>query len=241
MNSYSPNLKTLNREKRHLAFRIIILVSLTLILMLVPDSISPALPGQFFKRFTLLHLFWGLWMIYMTIKLLPFLKLHNRSENRQFAAFFRPCANMPGKEHIRRLLRKSNLKAIKSAVAWLVLTAFIGIMRRLQVIHERGLVILTGIFYVCDLICVIYYCPFQHLLMKNSCCNSCRIHNWDAIMMFTPMAFVNSFFGISLFAVSALIFILWELRCNLFPERFFPCSNANTRCDACPDHLCKIR
>lgn len=241
MHAFTPNMKTLRRQKRYLAFRILMLSILVLIVVLMPGSMSPVMPGQFTAGFSPLHLFWGMWMAYLITKLLPWRALHNRSEFRQFAASFKARIPYPGADVIRQHVRKANLQALKSAAAWLALTFVIGLMRRLHVIQERGLVILSGIFYVCDLICVIYYCPFQHLLMKNSCCNTCRIYNWDAIMMFTPMAFMDSFFGLSLFAMAALVFLSWEIRFFLHPERFLQITNANMCCANCPDHLCKKR
>ena len=241
MNSCNPNLALLRRNKQYLLFRVLVLAVLSAILILYPGSAAVLLPGGFSDGFSPLHLFWGMWVCYLISKLLPWRRLHNRSEFRQFAASFRARVPYPGKEVIRKHVRKANLQALKSAAAWLVLTFFIGLARRLHIIQEKGLLILSGIFYVCDLICVIYYCPFQHLLMKNSCCNTCRIYNWDAIMMFTPMAFSEGFYGLSLFALAALVFIFWEARFLLYPQRFLQITNANMGCDACPDHLCKKR
>lgn len=241
MNSSNANLHLLAARKRYLLFRIAVLISLAVILLAVPDSISPAMPGRFAERLSVLHIFWAMWMVYLIAKILPWRRLHNRSEFRQFAASFAARVPFPSREVIKKHVHKANMQALRSAVAWLSLTFFIGLMRKLHVIHERGLVILTGIFYVCDLICVIYYCPFQHLLMKNSCCGTCRIHNWDAIMMFTPMAFTDGFFGLSLFTLSAVVFLLWEIRFHLHPERFLQITNANLSCAYCTEHLCKTR
>ena len=240
MNAYSPNPASLKTKKRYLTFRILVLFALALVLVFCPDSVRTAMPGGFTDGFSPLHLFWGMWMAYLITKILPWRIFHNRSEFRQFAASFAARIPYPKVEVIKKHVRKANIQAVKSAVAWLVLTGLIGVMRKLHVIHERGLVLLTGIFYVCDLICVIFYCPFQHLLMKNSCCNTCRIHNWDAIMMFTPMAFTEGFFGLSLFSLAAVVFLLWEIRFFRHPERFFAITNANLGCASCPDHHCKI-
>lgn len=241
MNHSCVNISLRRRQKKHLTFRIMVLACLMSAVLLFPSTASVMEANRFTSRFSVLHIFWGIWMVYLIAKLLPFRPLHNRSEFRQFAAGFKARMPYPGKDVIRKHVRKANIQAIRSAVAWLLLTGLIGVMRKLHIIHERGLIILSGIFYVCDLICVIYYCPFQHLLMKNSCCNTCRIHNWDAVMMFTPMAFTKGFFGLSLFILAALVFLLWEIRFHLHPERFLQITNANLQCASCPDHLCKTR
>ena len=49
---------------------------------------------------------------------------------------------------------------------------------------------ISVLFYVCDLICVLIWCPFR-LIMKNRCCTTCRIFNWDHLMMFSPLIFVG--------------------------------------------------
>ena len=35
-----------------------------------------------------------------------------------------------------------------------------------------------------DYICIMLWCPFRDLFLKNKCCNTCRISNWDRLMKF---------------------------------------------------------
>ena len=72
------------------------------------------------------------------------------------------------------------------------------------------LFLFTVFFYVCDLICVLIWCPFR-LLMRNRCCTTCRIFNWDHLMMFAPMLFVRSFYAQSLLLMSLVVFIILKL------------------------------
>lgn len=74
--------------------------------------------------------------------------------------------------------------------------------------------------------------------MKNRCCTTCRIFNWDHLMMFTPMLFVDSFYSWSLLAVSLAVWLLWEACVLLFPERFCELTNAALQCSQCTDKLC---
>ena len=63
---------------------------------------------------------------------------------------------------------------------------------------------------MCDLICVLIWCPFR-LIMKNRCCTTCRIFNWDHLMMFSPLIFMGGFFASSLVILSAVAWLVWEL------------------------------
>ena len=84
---------------------------------------------------------------------------------------------------------------------------------------------------------MLIWCPFR-LLMRNRCCTTCRIFNWDHLMMFAPMLFVRSFYAQSLFLMSLLVFLVWELCILLHPERFLEQSNAALACANCTDKLC---
>ena len=57
-------------------------------------------------------------------------------------------------------------------------------------------------------------------------------------MMFSPMIFMGGFYGLSLFAMSVLSWIAWELCVLMYPERFWERSNAALKCSECTDKLC---
>ena len=92
-------------------------------------------------------------------------------------------------------------------------------------------------FYVCDLLCVLIWCPFR-LIMKNKCCTTCRIFNWDHLMMFSPSIFIGGFYALSLVCMAVLCFIVWEVAVLVFPERFSEITNEALRCNNCTDKLC---
>jgi len=92
-------------------------------------------------------------------------------------------------------------------------------------------------FYVCDLICVLIWCPFR-LLMKTRCCTTCRIFNWDHLMMFSPLIFMGGFYAVSLVVLAILAWLVWEVCIMMYPERFWDRSNAALKCSECTDKLC---
>jgi hypothetical protein len=57
-------------------------------------------------------------------------------------------------------------------------------------------------------------------------------------MMFSPLFFLGGFYGLSLAAVAALAWIVWEVSVLRHPERFWERTNAALRCNACTDQLC---
>ena len=120
---------------------------------------------------------------------------------------------------------------------WVGLTVVISILHICGITDTGMLVLLATFFYVCDLICVLIWCPFR-LMMGNRCCTTCRIFNWDHLMMFLPIVALNSFFSWSLVILSVAIWLVWEICVFVYPERFWEVSNKALRCSECTDKLC---
>ena len=124
------------------------------------------------------------------------------------------------------------------ATAWLALNAVIGILYFLQV-FDRGILILIALgFSVCDIICILFFCPFQTWFMKNRCCTTCRIYNWDFAMMFTPLVFIPSWYTYSLLGCSVVLLLRWEITYRKHPERFSTATNKCLDCSRCEEKLC---
>ena len=120
---------------------------------------------------------------------------------------------------------------------WAALIAAIGAAFRTGLMGQRGVFFTSVIFYVCDLICVLIWCPFR-LILKNRCCTTCRIFNWDHLMMFTPFIFIWGFYTTSLLIMSVLVWLVWEYCVYRYPERFWEYSNKALKCSSCTDKLC---
>ena len=125
------------------------------------------------------------------------------------------------------------------AMAWFALNGVIGILYYTHLI-DKGILILISLAYgVCDMICILFFCPFQTWFMKNRCCTDCRIYNWDFAMMFTPYVFIPHFYTWSLLALSLLLLFRWEFTFRRHPERFSEETNACVSCKECTEKLCK--
>lgn len=124
------------------------------------------------------------------------------------------------------------------ALIWIVFNGFFGALY-MRGIFDDGIMILLASFYsVCDLICILFFCPFQSWFLKNKCCSTCRIYNWDYAMMFTPLFFVKEDYAISLFVISMILLIRWEITFFKYPERFSENTNDYLRCSNCTEKLC---
>lgn len=109
-------------------------------------------------------------------------------------------------------------------------------------IIDNSILMLISLFYsVCDVICVLFYCPFQQWFMKNKCCVSCRIYNWDYALILSPLVFIFNAYTISLIIISLIIVVQWEITYKLHPERFSEKTNRKLQCRYCDERLCQYK
>lgn len=131
-----------------------------------------------------------------------------------------------------------NHATIIVALIWIVLNGFIGGLFMLGLIDE-GILWLVCLFYgICDMICILFFCPFQTWFLKNKCCTLCRIYNWDFAMMFTPLFFIPSFETWSILLIALIVLIKWELTVWKYPEQFSENTNEYLKCKNCNEKLC---
>lgn len=139
----------------------------------------------------------------------------------------------------RKALRKRSLKAVTPVIIfWVLLNGLIFALYFAGIIDWGVLVLISLAYSICDMICILFFCPFQSWMMFNKCCGSCRIYNWDFIMMFTPLIFFRHPFAYVLLGLSLLLLLRWELGAYFTPERYFEDSNACLSCANCTEHLC---
>ena len=201
------------------------------------DVFSPAEGMRFFEKVSILHLLWGIWIWDMILQLIPAKARISIGSKKLFSAFFRPIKEKINPQNLRKYAKDTTAAAYKVMILWILLTAAISVLYGIGALNTAEVVLISTIFYVCDLICVLIWCPFR-LIMKNKCCTTCRIFNWDHLMMFSPLLMVNSFFCRTLFILSVCIFIIWEVFVFIYPERFWENSNMTLKCSECTDKLC---
>ena len=128
-----------------------------------------------------------------------------------------------------------NNATVLIALIWITFNGAIGALRMLDILDDGIMILLCGAYSICDMICILFFCPFETWFMKNKCCGSCRIYNWDYAMMFTPLFFVRRDYAWSLLALSIALLVRWE---NRHPERFSESTNEYLRCRNCTEKLC---
>ena len=190
----------------------------------------------FFEKFSLLHGLWVIWVLDMLFQLIP-VKHIALGSHKVFALRFQPVLERINLDALKKYILTTTRAAYKVMLLWAALIAALGLLKHWDILTDAHLFLISVLFYVCDLICVLVWCPFR-LIMKNKCCTTCRIFNWDHLMMFTPMLFVNGFFSISLLVMAFAIWLIWELCVLIYPERFWEKSNAALKCSECIDKLC---
>ena len=201
------------------------------------------------------NLIWGysvpllcvIWLVYFVEMVLRFFpsKYESMGCQKQFTRNYSPregTVGIPDRQPWQRtLLVFGSWVALNGAIAALY---YFGII-------DKGILILVSLAYgVCDMICILFFCPFQTWMMKNKCCASCRIYNWDYAMMFTPFLFLvrnlfiaedvalSDWFAWSLLVLSLILLLRWEVTYRLHPERFYASTNTCLSCENCPEKLC---
>ena len=193
--------------------------------------------NNFFREFSVLHILWLVWMGDMLEQIIPVGKKVPLGSQKLFANRFRPILDKWNYENLRSYVISTTKAAYKVFLIWCALIAVIGFLYHGGIIGKIGLFVISVFFYVCDLICVLIWCPFR-LLMRTRCCTTCRIFNWDHLMMFSPLIFMGGFYAVSLVLTAVIAWLVWELCVMMYPERFWERSNAALRCSECTDKLC---
>ena len=191
-------------------------------------------PFGFLREVRVLHfVIFGAFALSAFLRFFPS-RLESMGCQKQFGRNYIPTVESTRGRH-RLGMWRSTLAVL---AAWLALNGALAALYYTGVI-DAGILVLVSLFYsVSDMICILFFCPFQTWFMKNKCCGTCRIYNWDYAMMFTPLAFVPHPLARALFALGATLLVAWELAIIIHPERFDVETNAALRCVNCPEKLC---
>ena len=131
-----------------------------------------------------------------------------------------------------------NNSTVLIALIWVVFNGLFGALYMAGILDDGIMILLCSAYSICDIVCILFLCPFQTWFMKNKCCSTCRIYNWDYAMKFTPLFFVRKSYTWSLLALSVALLIRWEITFYLYPERFSEKTNDYLKCRNCSEKLC---
>ncbi len=229
----------LSTYQKRLAFRVLIFLFAVYLYFFYPQLTNDLVNFRI-DNLTYLTIIWTVLILEMIIVFAPRPKV-SMGSLKLFKHNYVERGVEINKEAFKREKRRLNLGALKVAIAWLVLNGIVAALYFTKLIREKELFLISMGYYVSDLFCILYFCPFQKFFMKNRCCVTCRIFNWDQIMMVTPLFFIVGVYSWTLCAVAVFTFIQWEVNFHRHPERFIEMTNARLSCLTCKDKTCKIK
>ena len=214
-----------------LLFRVSLFVS-TLVLYIINRVNESPLPfGEAGEH----PLFWGFWWVLlvagMILRLFP-TKFETIGCQKQLKRNYIPT----GEDKPKMTSAKATLLF---AVLWIAVNLIFGILYFADIIDAGMLMLITFAYGICDIVCILFFCPIRDIFLKNKCCTDCRIYNWDYAMMFTPFVFIPHFYTWSLLALSLVVLAVWEIMFKLHPERFAKNTNASLACQNCKERPCR--
>lgn len=222
-----------------LCVRLLLLAAVLVMYILCRVSGRGELFGGIVENISLLAIIWVMFALEMVLRFFPS-KIESPGCQKQFKSKYVPT-------NVGAVPRRQEWwRTFLAALAWIILNGAIGVLYFTNIIDEGILIIIALTYSACDMICILFFCPFQTWIMKNRCCTTCRIYNWDFAMMFTPLVFIVcvfsvrmvSIFSLSLVGLSLALLIEWEVLYRLYPERFSDNTNKAITCANCNEKLC---
>ena len=177
-----------------------------------------------------LTVIWGVYTLEMLLRFFPS-RLESPGCQKQFARNYIKTGQM-------EIDIQDNHGTVLVALLWVCFNGVFGALHMLGLLDNWIMILLSCAYAVCDMICILFFCPFQTWFLKNKCCSACRIYNWDYAMMFTPLFFVKGIYSWSLLGMSLVLLLRWEITFYLHPERFSEKTNEYLNCANCTEKLC---
>lgn len=175
----------------------------------------------------------AVWLMYVIEMVLRFFPSHLESPG---------CQKQFDRNYIKtgktKIEIQDNNAVMLVALIWIFFNLIFGALRMMNILDDGIMILLCCAYSVCDMICILFFCPFQTWFLKNKCCCTCRIYNWDYAMMFTPLFFVQKTYTWSLLVLSMALLARWEISFYRHPERFSENTNGYLGCKNCSEKLC---
>lgn len=219
--------------------RILVFLVVFSLYMIDKEQMMTLLTTPMLAGISLMHVLWFMFMVMMILHIFPLEKVTMALKKAESE----PYKEVEGYSELElhQFVQQQNARSWIVMLVWLIFNAVFGALYVFEIIGIPDMIMLTVFYFLCDYICILIYCPFQHLIMKNRCCVNCRIYDWGHFMMFTPMLFVQNFFSWSLFFTSCVVLIRWEVIYARHPERFWSGSNKTLQCANCEDKTCQLK
>ncbi len=213
-----------------LVYRGLLFVALAVIYLLYRFRGGTEMTDALTGRSLILLITWVVFAAEMILRFFPS-RLESPGCQKQFARNYVKTGKT-------RIEIQDNNAAMLVALIWISFNGVFGALHMMEILDDGIMLLLSCAYSVCDMICILFFCPFQTWFLKNKCCSTCRIYNWDYAMMFTPLFFVRRFYTWSLLFLSVALLARWEITFYKYPERFSEETNGYLSCARCTEKLC---
>lgn len=145
------------------------------------------------------------------------------------------------KKVLHNQIKQQNRRALLIFIIYFGVLSIIGLAYlKFPIFKIEHLYIIFFAINFFDYFCILIWCPFRSLILKNRCCNTCRITNWDRFMKFYILIFIPNPLNLALVIIGIIIIVIWEYMHYRHPERFYSVSNKSLSCIVCDKQLkCK--
>ena len=191
---------------------------------------GPGISDWLAKTPVILGVIWVVYAVEMLLRFFPS-RLESPGCQKQFAQNYIKTGQT-------QIDVQDNHGTVLVALLWICFNGVFGALHMLGVFDDGIMILISCAYAVCDMVCILFFCPFQTWFLKNKCCSACRIYNWDYAMMFTPLFFVKGLLSWSLLGLSLILLLRWEITFYRHPERFSEKTNGYLKCAVCTEKLC---
>ena len=112
---------------------------------------------------------WVVFILEMVYRFFPS-KLESPGCQKQFACNYKKT----GKTDI---IIQDNNATVLVLIIWIGFNMIFGGLHMMGILDDGFMFLLCSAYSVCDVICILFFCPFQTWLLKNKCCSTCRIYS----------------------------------------------------------------
>jgi hypothetical protein len=179
---------------------------------------------------TIIIVTWAIFVVEMIFRFFPS-KFESPGCQKQFAKNYIKSGSTD-------IVIHDNNATVLVLLIWVVFNGLFGALHMAGILDDGIMILLCSAYSICDIVCILFFCPFQTWFMKNKCCSTCRIYNWDYAMMFTPLFFIQKSYTWSLLVLSVALLVRWEVTFYMHPERFSEKTNDYLQCKNCTEKLC---
>nr|MCR4669241.1 hypothetical protein [Clostridia bacterium] len=126
------------------------------------------------KQKVLLFVVWAVFVFEMVLRFFPN-KYESPGCQKQFAQNYIKSGSTD-------IVVQDNNATLLVALIWIILNGLFGALHMLGIFDDGIMILIASAYSICDIICILFFCPFQTWFLKNKCCGTCRIYNWDYAM-----------------------------------------------------------